>query len=249
MISTAALPSHVLSPQADQQYCDRTQRLNTVTCFPFCFLSTSALQEGLTSCWAIHGSRAVQVKMFEATGWELIESPHEPAVVRSQTDPNSGLTILKVNEFDHARMTMSVIVKDNATGELHVFCKVSCGVVRMLTLRTCSCLLDVGLITWHLFQQHSDIANEPECMLLVCISPQHAMLLHKSLQSSRHAPQANVQAHCHKLPGLCSFLYCRAPLRGLGRSVQPTLCLRATSPPPKIMRWKAAMSSVWHTSE
>jgi magnesium-transporting ATPase (P-type) len=63
----------------------------------------------------------LQVKMFSSVGWELVEATSEPPRVRS---PNGDeLKIVKRNEFDHARMTMSVVVED-CHGELHVYCKV-----------------------------------------------------------------------------------------------------------------------------
>lgn len=62
--------------------------------------------------------------MFTATGWDLIEKEHEPAVVSNPINGSESLTILKVHEFDHARMTMSVIVRDNESRDLRVFCKV-----------------------------------------------------------------------------------------------------------------------------
>ena len=61
--------------------------------------------------------------MFGGTGWELIEEPGEPPAVM---DPKTGrlVSIIRRNEFDHLRMTMSVVVSDkSASGGFHVFCK------------------------------------------------------------------------------------------------------------------------------
>ena len=66
----------------------------------------------------------VQVKMFSSTGWDLVERQHEPAVVVNPADKGDSLTIVKVHEFDHKRMTMSVVVRHNSTGEVSVYCKV-----------------------------------------------------------------------------------------------------------------------------
>jgi len=61
----------------------------------------------------------VEVKMFEACGYELIETPgKDPQVKKGST----ALTIVKRFEFDHHSMTMSVVVKDSS-GLYHVFCK------------------------------------------------------------------------------------------------------------------------------
>lgn len=62
----------------------------------------------------------MQVKMFSASGWDLIESVHEYPVVRKGKEK---LTILKRHEFDHSRATMSVIVEDS-WGVIHIYCKV-----------------------------------------------------------------------------------------------------------------------------
>ena len=61
--------------------------------------------------------------MFGGTGWELIEEPGEPPAVR---EPKTGrlVSIVRRNEFDHLRMTMSVVASDgSAERGFHVFCK------------------------------------------------------------------------------------------------------------------------------
>ena len=61
--------------------------------------------------------------MFGGTGWELVEEPGEPPAVR---EPKSGnmVSIVRRNEFDHLRMTMSVVASDkSAERGFHVFCK------------------------------------------------------------------------------------------------------------------------------
>jgi len=63
----------------------------------------------------------VEVKMFTAVGWTLIETKGDDTpVVKSPT--GEKLTIVKRYEFDHARMSMSVIVKDES-GDCHSFSK------------------------------------------------------------------------------------------------------------------------------
>lgn len=66
----------------------------------------------------------LQVKMFAGSGWELVEAAGQAPLVQHPTDPNQRFSIVRVNEFDHARRTMSVVALDLQTGELHVFCKV-----------------------------------------------------------------------------------------------------------------------------
>lgn len=62
--------------------------------------------------------------MFAGSGWELLESSGQPPLVQHPADPDQRFSIVRVNEFDHARRTMSVVALDLSTGELHVFCKV-----------------------------------------------------------------------------------------------------------------------------
>ena len=65
----------------------------------------------------------LQVNMFGGTGWELIEEPGEPPAVR---EPRTGrvVSIIRRNEFDHLRMTMSVVASNKSTERsFHVFCK------------------------------------------------------------------------------------------------------------------------------
>ena len=59
--------------------------------------------------------------MFSSVGWELVENANEAPCVRSAS--GKELRIVKCNEFDHARTTMSVVVQDKE-GRLHVYCKV-----------------------------------------------------------------------------------------------------------------------------
>jgi magnesium-transporting ATPase (P-type) len=59
--------------------------------------------------------------MFSSVGWELVENANEAPYVRSAS--GKELRIVKRNEFDHARTTMSVVVQDDE-GRLHVYCKV-----------------------------------------------------------------------------------------------------------------------------
>lgn len=61
--------------------------------------------------------------MFSSVGWELVENSNEAPCVRSAS--GEELRIVKRNEFDHARTTMSVVVQDKE-GRLHVYCKVIC---------------------------------------------------------------------------------------------------------------------------
>ncbi|KAH7415779.1 hypothetical protein KP509_14G060200 [Ceratopteris richardii] len=81
---------------------------------------------GLATCHAVskYGTRyvgnEVEVKMFQAVGWQLIEGFNEPDIV---FDGNSEkLKIVKRYEFDHTRATMSVVVQDSQ-GSFFVYCK------------------------------------------------------------------------------------------------------------------------------
>ena len=85
---------------------------------------------GLASCHNVSQSdlglvgNQVEVKMFATTGWNLIEASGQPTRVQHPVDAGQQLTIVRVNEFEHARRSMSVVALDKKTGELHVFCKV-----------------------------------------------------------------------------------------------------------------------------
>eukprot|EP00122_Pirum_gemmata_P010142 Pgem_evm1s9375 len=58
--------------------------------------------------------------MFESTGWDLCEKGKYPKVTSENKE--DYLLIVKRFEFDHARQTMSVIVKDSKNN-LHVYVK------------------------------------------------------------------------------------------------------------------------------
>eukprot|EP00250_Pteridium_aquilinum_P014895 c22269_g1_i1 orf=370-4158(-) len=81
---------------------------------------------GLATCHAVskYGSQyvgnEVEVKMFQAVGWDLIEGVNEPDVVYDGM--SEKLKIIKRHEFDHTRATMSVVVEDSQ-GAFHVYCK------------------------------------------------------------------------------------------------------------------------------
>ena len=102
------------------QYPDKSGHIQTET----------YLLWGLATCHAISMSNdglvgnQVEVQMFSSTGWRLIESSGRPPRVEHPNDAQQQLTIVRVNEFEHARRTMSVVALDERTGELHVFCKV-----------------------------------------------------------------------------------------------------------------------------
>jgi len=87
---------------------------------------------GLATCHAVSASEAgglvgnqVEVNMFSSTGWHLIETNGQAPRVQHPSDAGQQLTIVRVNEFEHARRSMSVVALDECTGELHVFCKVT----------------------------------------------------------------------------------------------------------------------------
>ena len=87
---------------------------------------------GLATCHNVSQSdlgfvgNQVEVKMFATTGWNLIEASGQPTQVSHPVDAGQQLTIVRVNEFEHARRSMSVVALDENTKELHVFCKVGC---------------------------------------------------------------------------------------------------------------------------
>ncbi|TYZ68913.1 hypothetical protein PybrP1_012251, partial [[Pythium] brassicae (nom. inval.)] len=64
----------------------------------------------------------VEVRMFKSTQWKLVEAEGRLPVVES-ADGKDALEFVKRFEFDHHRMSMSVVMKHRATGKLYVFCK------------------------------------------------------------------------------------------------------------------------------
>ncbi|GLE06646.1 hypothetical protein PINS_up016040 [Pythium insidiosum] len=72
----------------------------------------------------------VEVRMLEATQWRLVEehvldaySQDKVRTIVESPDGRHSLEILKRHEFDHQRVSMSVVVQDLATQRVFVFCK------------------------------------------------------------------------------------------------------------------------------
>ncbi|KAE8999169.1 putative cation-transporting ATPase 13A3 [Phytophthora rubi] len=63
----------------------------------------------------------VEVRMFEATQWTLEEREGSHPVAKSPT--GDELEFIKRFDFDHHRMSMSVVVRDRKTGQIFVFCQ------------------------------------------------------------------------------------------------------------------------------
>nr|CCA23951.1 cationtransporting ATPase putative [Albugo laibachii Nc14] len=63
----------------------------------------------------------VEVEMFKHTGWELIQDHQNDFTV--SPDRVHELQVIKRFEFDHERMSMSVVVLEKSTGKYFVFCK------------------------------------------------------------------------------------------------------------------------------
>jgi predicted P-type ATPase len=82
----------------------------------------------LASCHAVGSlngelvGNEVEVKMFRSTQWKLLELEGRLPTVQS-ADGSEELEFVKRFEFDHHRMSMSVVMKHKSTGKLLVFCK------------------------------------------------------------------------------------------------------------------------------
>lgn len=92
--------------------------------------SGSMLQFALATCHSVGSldgclvGNEVEVQMFLATGWKLIEKEGSAPVVQARSDLSmTSLELVKRFEFDHHRMSMSVVVRHCATGRYYVFCK------------------------------------------------------------------------------------------------------------------------------
>lgn len=103
---------------------------------------------GLATCHNVSQSdvglvgNEVEVKMFSVTGWNLIQMSGQPTRVVHAVDAGQQLAVVRVNEFEHARRSMSVVALDESSGELHVFCK-----VRGFRMRHASCVASEFLCT------------------------------------------------------------------------------------------------------
>ncbi|KAI8973640.1 hypothetical protein BDF20DRAFT_907125 [Mycotypha africana] len=88
------------------------------------------LQMGLASCHSVtvledeYIGNPVDIVMFQSTQAKLVsrgeEDAHDTIVPPA---PLPTLQVLQQFEFQHARASMSVVVKDTRTGHSHVFCK------------------------------------------------------------------------------------------------------------------------------
>ncbi|TMW55563.1 hypothetical protein Poli38472_010445 [Pythium oligandrum] len=76
----------------------------------------------------------VEVKMLTASGWQLVEREGEQPYVKSPTDAGLELEFVKRFDFDHHRMSMSVVVRDHKTNKHYVFCKGSYERMQQLSL-------------------------------------------------------------------------------------------------------------------
>ncbi|DAZ97714.1 TPA: hypothetical protein N0F65_009613 [Lagenidium giganteum] len=89
---------------------------------------SQVMKYALASCHAVGSlngelvGNEVEVKMFKSTQWKLIEIEGKKPVVQS-ADGSDELEFVKRFEFDHHRMSMSVVMRHAATGKIYVFCK------------------------------------------------------------------------------------------------------------------------------
>ncbi|KAG7380585.1 hypothetical protein PHYPSEUDO_007025 [Phytophthora pseudosyringae] len=75
----------------------------------------------------------VERRMFEATGWTLVEQEGSKPFV---TSPDGDeLEFVKRLDFDHHRMSMSVVVRNRSTAQRFVFCKGSYERMQQLSKR------------------------------------------------------------------------------------------------------------------
>ncbi|RLN20395.1 hypothetical protein BBI17_009970, partial [Phytophthora kernoviae] len=91
--------------------------------------SSEEMQFALATCHSVGSlddrlvGNEVEVRMFTSTGWNLVEKEGEQPCVKSNVDPNLGLEFVKRYDFDHHRMSMSVVVRNPKSGKCYVFCK------------------------------------------------------------------------------------------------------------------------------
>ncbi|CEG45877.1 p-type atpase (p-atpase) superfamily [Plasmopara halstedii] len=92
-------------------------------------VSSEELLYALTTCHSVGSLQGrlvgneVEVRMFTATRWELVEKEGVQPFVRSNMDSALQLEYIKRYDFDHHRMSMSVVVRNRKNGKYYVFCK------------------------------------------------------------------------------------------------------------------------------
>lgn len=95
------------------------------------------MEYALASCHALGAlegelvGNQVEMKMFNATGWTLLEREGDSPMVHNTS--GKKLQFVHRFEFDHHRMSMSVIVKDLVDGNHYVFCKGSYEKIKSLS--------------------------------------------------------------------------------------------------------------------
>ncbi|KAG6620920.1 P-type ATPase (P-ATPase) Superfamily [Phytophthora cinnamomi] len=91
--------------------------------------SSEELLYALSTCHSVGSledrlvGNEVEVRMFTATGWELVEKEGEQPYVKSNVETGLELEFVKRYDFDHHRMSMSVVVRNRKSGKYYVFCK------------------------------------------------------------------------------------------------------------------------------
>uniref|UniRef100_M4BQF0 P-type ATPase A domain-containing protein n=1 Tax=Hyaloperonospora arabidopsidis (strain Emoy2) TaxID=559515 RepID=M4BQF0_HYAAE len=91
--------------------------------------SSEELLYALTTCHSVGSledrlvGNEVEVRMFTSTGWALVEKEGEQPYVKSNMDRDLELEFIKRYDFDHHRMSMSVVVRNRKSGKYYVFCK------------------------------------------------------------------------------------------------------------------------------
>ncbi|KAI9918223.1 hypothetical protein PsorP6_011522 [Peronosclerospora sorghi] len=102
--------------------------------------SSEELLYALTTCHSLGSlddrlvGNEVEVRMFTSTGWGLVEKENEVPYVKSNVDPGLELEYIKRYDFDHHRMSMTVVVRNRRSGKYYVFCKGSYERMQQLSL-------------------------------------------------------------------------------------------------------------------
>jgi predicted P-type ATPase len=87
------------------------------------------LQMGLSSCHSVttldreYVGNPVDIVMFKSTGATISSASTTKEGHDVILTPNGKLEVIQRFEFQHARASMSIAVKDTTTGHTHVFCK------------------------------------------------------------------------------------------------------------------------------
>ncbi|KAJ2801361.1 hypothetical protein H4R21_002818, partial [Coemansia helicoidea] len=152
--------------------------------------SDELFQAGIASCHAVTElegqliGNPVDIEQFRASRWSLDKDPrYLDKLTPPAGSPLGTLHVVRRFEFVHARASMSVVVMDERTGQLHVFVKGSFERLKAISA--------AGTIPDSYDATCSRLAREGCYVLAIAHRP-----LDASLEELRHMSQEDIEAAC-----------------------------------------------------